>query len=82
MGGMKQCKICGLEKYYAPEAMGSAARGFHGSVCWSCFLAEQKGWRATGLGREANNDSSRLSKRKAAGTRIEEPKGGHVEPKL
>lgn len=61
---MKYCKVCGLLKPFAPGALGSAARGFHGKVCWPCFLADQQGWRSGVLGHEEAKAASRKSYRK------------------
>jgi hypothetical protein len=49
---LRICKICGLESEYVKDGLGTKAQGFHGRVCYGCYLEEQRAWRGTALGRE------------------------------
>lgn len=57
----RRCKECGHAGLYNPSATGTKARGFHGHVCYACYLEEQRSWRGTELGRQQANEASRAS---------------------
>ena len=54
----RTCKTCGVVGDHVPTAPTAVLRGFHGFVCWSCLLAEQRAWRGTDLGREEAREAS------------------------
>ena len=60
----RTCKICGSEGDYERNALGTKAKGFHGLVCYDCYLVDQRAWRGTDLGRKQANEASLASSRK------------------
>jgi len=60
------CKICGTAKLFSGASLGTRARGFHGLVCYGCYLEDQRAWRGTALGREEANEASRAHRRRKA----------------
>ena len=58
---LRTCKVCGTTHEYDEKEAGTKARGFHGKVCYACYLEEQRAWRGTALGREEANEASRAS---------------------
>ena len=62
----RTCKICGFVGEYTPDAETAVGRGFHGLVCWTCVVKEQRAWRNTEVGREESRRTTadyRLRKR-------------------
>lgn len=59
---LRLCKVCGAEKPYDVLGSGMKGRGFNGMVCYSCWLIEQREWRATPWGREQANEAARASR--------------------
>lgn len=63
----RTCKLCGTTGEYDLAGKGTRQRGFHGHVCYPCYLEDQRAWRGTELGRqEANDASAAYRKRKRA----------------
>lgn len=60
----RTCKECGFVGLYDGLAASLKVKGFHGYVCYACYLKEQREWRQTALGREAANEASRISARR------------------
>jgi hypothetical protein len=54
----RTCKLCGFVGEYHADGVGTRARGFHGHVCYACYLEDQRSWRKTELGRQEANDAS------------------------
>lgn len=55
---LRRCKVCSDVGEYFADRVGAKAKGFHGLVCWSCHMADQRSWRGTELGRQEANDAS------------------------
>ena len=68
----RTCKICGFVGEYTPDATTAVGRAFHGHVCWTCVVKEQRAWRNTEVGREESRRTTadyrlrKRSKREAA----------------
>jgi len=58
---LKLCRCCGALREFDEGGMGTKARGFHGKICYGCYLSEQRAWRGTALGREQANEASRAT---------------------
>ena len=56
---LRTCKVCGVAGDYKPWALGTKAKGFHGWVCYTCYILDQRAWRGTALGRDEANEASR-----------------------
>lgn len=56
---MKTCKVCGVVREYDGQALGTKARGWHGLICYTCYILDQRAWRGTALGRDEANEASR-----------------------
>lgn len=55
---LRTCKTCGFVGEYDIRALGTKAKGFHGKVCFTCYLEDQRAWRGTVLGRQQANEAS------------------------
>ena len=60
---LRTCKICGVVGDYDRGALGTKAKGFHGLVCFKCYMEDQRAWRGTELGRAMANAASRESRK-------------------
>lgn len=56
---LRTCKECGHTGLYLAKAQSLKLKGFHGHVCYACYLEEQRVWRGTAAGREYANEASR-----------------------
>jgi len=61
---LRTCKICGVTGDYDCGALGPKAKGFHGLMCFKCYMEDQRAWRRTELGREMANMASAKSRKR------------------
>jgi hypothetical protein len=55
---LRTCKVCGITAEYDAAGQGTRAKGFHGHVCYACYLEDQRTWRLSDLGRQEANEAS------------------------
>lgn len=77
---LRTCKLCGVVGAYNPDEKSTRLRGFHGHICWACYLEDQRAWRGTELGRQEANDASAAYRKRKRDER-ERPRAALNAPK-